>query len=99
MNTTAPLAKYWILLVALLALAAPHAALAHARLVKSGPENKADLAKAPEKVDLWFNELLDSGFNTIEVFVAGEIKSKQRTNLVQGEPVVNAKDKTHLSIT
>lgn len=98
MNTTVGLSKYWILILILLALAIPRPALAHARLVKSSPPDKAGLAVAPEKIDLWFNELLDSGFHTIEIFAAAEIKSRQRTNLVQGEAVVDAKDKTHLSV-
>lgn len=97
MNTTFPMAKFFMLLATLLVFAAPTSVLAHARLVKSSPGDKAALASSPEKIDLWFNELLDSGFNTIEIFAAAEIKSKQRTNLAQGEAVVDAKDKTHLS--
>ena len=98
MKTISCLPKIWILLVVLAVLGLRPDAHAHARLLKSNPEDKAAVAKSPAQVDLWFNELLDSGFNTIEVFPAAEIKARQRTNLAQGEAKVDAKDKTHLSV-
>lgn len=99
MKTTFPISKCFLLLAALFALATPFSALAHARLIKSNPAHKASLATVPARIDLWFNELLDSGFNTIEVYSAAEFKSKRRTNLVQGEAVVDTKDRTHLYAT
>lgn len=77
---------------------APTTAHAHARVVRSLPKNKETLSHAPARVELWFNELLDQGFHSIEVFAAGELTSKQRTNLVRGEARVDASDRTHLSV-
>ena len=87
-------------LLCLLALLAglPTAAHAHARLLRSTPASNARLAAAPERAELWFNELLDAEFNGIEIFAASELKSKQRTNLVKGRPTVDAKDRTHLTV-
>ena len=73
-------------------------AQAHARLERSSPANKAALDKAPEKIELWFNELLDDGFNSIEVFPAAELKEKKRTDFTADKPVVDAKDHTRLSV-
>jgi copper resistance protein C len=79
-------------------LAAPGSALAHARLVRSTPKLDGEVAKTPSKVELWFNELLDQGFNTISVYSATEAEAKERKNLVDGEARVDGKDRTHLSI-
>ncbi len=81
----------------LAALAMPGVAFAHAQLVRSNPANQATLAQSPPSVDLWFSELLENGFNTIEVFPAGQLQAGQRANLVQGTPQMDAKNKTHLS--
>jgi methionine-rich copper-binding protein CopC len=71
---------------------------AHARLTCSIPENKAQLAQSPGKIELWFNELLEEGsFNVVEVFAAKDLKGKKRTNLAK-TPVVDAEDKTHLIV-
>ena len=43
---------------------------AHAQLIKSDPPDKAELNESPARVDLWFNELLDDDFNSIEVIAA-----------------------------
>jgi methionine-rich copper-binding protein CopC len=81
-----------------LALGQPRLAQAHARLVRSNPPSKAEMAQAPESVELWFNELLDDGFNSVEVFAAGEPDAKQRTNLVKGKAKLDPKDRTHLIV-
>jgi methionine-rich copper-binding protein CopC len=87
-----------VCLAILLSLLGVHSALAHAQLVKSAPTDKVKLQVAPEKVELWFNELLDDGFNTIEVYSATELNARKHTNLVKGVPQVDAKERTHLSI-
>ena len=89
-----------LLLLCVLALLSglPAVAHAHARLLRSMPAGNARLAVAPERAELWFNELLDAEFNGIEIFAASELKAKQRTNLVKGRPVVDAKDRTHLTV-
>lgn len=77
---------------------ATHSALAHAQLIKSNPPDKAELKSPPIRVDLWFNELLEQGFNTIEVFPAAELSEKQHSNLTASQPKVDAKDNAHLSV-
>jgi methionine-rich copper-binding protein CopC len=75
----------------------PATALAHARLVRARPANKAELTASPERIELWFNELLDEGFNTVEVFKTREGKADKQT-LTKGNAEVDPKDRTHLSI-
>ncbi len=82
----------------LLWLAGVDSAFAHARLVKSDPADKAVLKAAPGRIDLWFNELLDEGFNSIEVFPASELTAATHTNLALDKPKVDPKDATHLFI-
>jgi methionine-rich copper-binding protein CopC len=74
-------------------------ALAHARLLRSTPADKAMLQAAPGRVDFWFSELLDEGFNTVEVYPADELNTASHTNLASAGPVVDPADKTHLSAT
>src|SRR5262249_7289507 len=74
------------------------AAQAHARLERSSPADKAALDRAPDKIELWFNELLDEGFNPIEVFPAAELKEKKHTNFAVNKPAVDANDHTRLSV-
>ena len=84
-------------------LAGPRAALAHARLVRSTPANQARLAAPPEQVELWFSELLEDGFNSVEVVQAAELTATPRTNLARdalarGAPVVDRDDRTHMTV-
>jgi copper resistance protein C len=85
-------------LSAVFVLAPPGSALAHARLVRSSPGLDGDLSQSPGQVELWFNELLDDGFNSISVFSATDADPKTRTNLVSGDARVDANDRTHLSV-
>jgi len=73
-------------------------ALAHAQLIKSNPPDKAELKQAPTRVELWFNELLDNGFNSVEVISAADLSSKNHTNLAKGPPKVDPADRTHLTV-
>lgn len=70
---------------------------AHAQMIKSDPPDKAELKESPKQADLWFNELLDEGFNTVEVFSATELSSKHPVNFAKGTPKVDPKDRTHLT--
>ena len=81
-----------------IALATPSAARAHARMVRSSPAKDAQLAQAPGQVDIWFNELLDEGFNSIDVFAATDVDASHRTGLQKGAAVLDANDRTHLSV-
>jgi len=51
------------LLLALLSVTA----LAHAKLERSEPQNNSTLEQAPQFVELWFSEELESQFSSIEV--------------------------------
>ena len=73
-------------------------ALAHAQLLKALPADKAELKQAPAKVELWFNELLEDGFNSIEVIRASDLSSKTPPNLAKGKPKLDPADGTHLEI-
>jgi methionine-rich copper-binding protein CopC len=93
-----PLLRIVLLVAFAFLLAAPREALAHARLLKSSPKD-GETIKAPEQLEFWFSELLDSGgFNKISVFPAAELKSKTHTSLTKGEPKIDSKDQTHLTI-
>jgi methionine-rich copper-binding protein CopC len=85
-------------LVILLLLLGANSARAHAQLIKSNPADKAQLKQPPARVELWFNELLDEGFNSIEVIPAPELSAKKHSNLAQGQPKVDPADRTHLTI-
>ena len=73
-------------------------ALAHAQLLKAVPADKAQLKQAPAKVELWFNELLEDGFNSIEVIRASDLSSKTPPNLAKGKPKLDPADGTHLEL-
>jgi methionine-rich copper-binding protein CopC len=85
-------------LALLLALVTAPRAFAHARLLKSSPEKGAQLAVSPDHVELWFNELLEEGFNTLEVYPTAELTANQHSNLAEGQPKVDPADPTHLSV-
>jgi methionine-rich copper-binding protein CopC len=88
----------WFLLACLFLFSNGFEVHAHARLVKSNPANAASLSDAPQRAELWFNELLDQNFNKVEVFEASDSKTKNRKNFARGEPQVDEKDKTHLAV-
>jgi methionine-rich copper-binding protein CopC len=81
-----------------LSLLGTSSALAHAQLIKSSPADKTELKQSPAHVELWFNELLDEGFNTIEIFPAEELSAKTHSNFAKGKPKVDPNDRTHLTI-
>ena len=71
---------------------------AHARLIKSLPAQKGEIPGPNLKLELWFNELLEENFNSVEVFAAGDIGSKPRVNLAKRKPVLDKVDTTHLTL-
>ncbi len=88
-----------LLLICTLALAGAPAAWAHARLVRAVPATGAEVSPAPKQIDLWFNELLEDGFNTVTVFPAADLTvGAKRANLTKGKPTVEGKDRTHLIV-
>ena len=86
------------ILCALLLLSVAPAALAHARVLRSSPAKGELLPQPPRQIDLWFNELLDEGFNAIEIFAASEVAAPKRVNLAGEKPSVDPRDRTHLSL-
>jgi len=84
--------------MALAVLGHAPAVWAHARMVRAVPENKAQLARSPEQVDLWFNELLDESFNTVEVYPSNQVDVQPRADLVAGPAQLDAKDRTHITV-
>jgi methionine-rich copper-binding protein CopC len=60
--------------LALVLLALPAAAGAHAVLVKSSPARRAVLSTPPGRVELVFNERLEPAYSTVSVWSAGEAR-------------------------
>jgi methionine-rich copper-binding protein CopC len=82
----------------LLFVAGTFSGWAHAQLIKSDPPDKAELKESPARIALWFNELLDDNFNSIEVIPAAEISAQKHSNFAKGKPEVDPTDRTHLTV-
>lgn len=67
-------------------------------MMHSSPAAGAVTSSPPAKIDLWFNELLDGKFNSIEVFPAAQLTANSRPSLTIGEPQVDPHDRTHLVV-
>ena len=61
----------WVALLCVL-IAVPGHVLAHASLVKSVPAQRAVLARAPARLQLWFSERLEPRFSSLSLFDAGD---------------------------
>lgn len=84
-----------LLLAAALLLAWAGSAHAHARLLAAIPKDHALLAGSPKQVELWFNELLENEFNSIEVF-SSAAPTGAEPNLASGPATVDPDNRTHL---
>jgi methionine-rich copper-binding protein CopC len=93
-NQTVPAAVFVILFF----LAGTFSAGAHAQLIKSNPSDRAELQESPTRIELWFNELLDEHFNSIEVIPAAELSAEKHSNFAKGKPKVDVGDRTHLTV-
>lgn len=71
------------ILIAGLALPAP--AGAHAFLVRSAPASRATLARAPERVQLWFNERLEPAYSSISVWNAAGAQVDSKDGAVSAD--------------
>lgn len=71
--------------------------LAHAQLLRSVPANHAALHDPPAKIEVWFNELIEERFLSVNVFLAAQPQGTSKTNLVEGKPQLDASDRTHLT--
>jgi methionine-rich copper-binding protein CopC len=86
-------------LITVLVFASASTVWAHARLLRAAPASGAELSAPPKQIELWFNELLEEGFNTITVFPSAELdKLDKHSNLTKGKPAVDPKDHTHLVV-
>ena len=63
-----PLALVLVIGAAILGLARPSPSLAHAVLVRSSPTARAVVARAPERVHLWFNERLEPAYSRVSIW-------------------------------
>jgi len=85
-----------LLVVFSVVLLAPAPARAHAQLLRVRPADGAELAAGPAEIDLWFNELLDDGFNSIVVIPAAQIAAPHPEDHTTGTARVDGADQTHL---
>ena len=85
-------------LALLLTLAITPGAWAHARLVRSVPKADTELSAAPKRIELWFNELLEDGFNTVKVFPAADLVVEKKRNFAKDKPQVDPADRTHMIV-
>ena len=81
------------LAAAAFALGSTAAVDAHAVLVRSSPPGRAALSKAPDRVDLWFNERLEAAFSSASVWNAAGAQMDKKDARVDGS------DPRHLSVT
>lgn len=81
-----------LLVAGYLLLVAP-AVWAHAYLVKSVPAQRAVLYRAPARIQLWFNERLESGFSSLS------IRDADGKQIESGKSEVTADDPKRLSAT
>ena len=84
------------LLLAALALAGalvPARAPAHSLLVRSRPGRGATVARAPERVQLWFSERIEPAYAQLSVW------SDAGTHVDAGDAAVDPGDPTLLSVT
>jgi methionine-rich copper-binding protein CopC len=88
----------FLCLILLLALAAAPGAWAHARLVRADPKSGAELSTAPKRIELWFNELLEDGFNTVKIFPAADVAAERKRNFARDKPQVDRADRTHVIV-
>ena len=66
--TLGPMRAILVMAIAALVVAlCDSVAFAHAKLLRTQPENKATLNQPPQKVELWFNEELQPQFDTVTV--------------------------------
>jgi methionine-rich copper-binding protein CopC len=64
----------------------------HAYLVRSAPAARATVARAPERVQLWFNERLEPAYSRVSVW------SGDGTRVDAGDVQVAASEPTRLSV-
>ncbi len=81
------------LVILLMLVFAPSAALAHAYLVKSTPAKRAVLNHGPAKIQLWFNERIEARYSSLTL-IDGNGQPVET-----GTPEVSSEDPKQLSAT
>ncbi len=89
---------YCLLVLALAGLAAPLQAWGHAQLMRSTPANLARLSTAPSRVDLWFDERLDSGSHTVRIIAVRVDLRQASAEKIAKPPRVDPVDPSHLTL-
>jgi len=82
----------------LLTLTVAPGAWAHARLLRSLPKADSELSTAPKRIELWFSELLEDGFNTVKVFPSADLAVEKKRNFAKDKPQVDSADRTHMVV-
>ena len=75
------------ILAVVLLIGMPTFVLAHAKLIRSQPKAKEVLSQPPKLIELWFNEALEPGLNTIEV------KDQQGNRVDRGQVTLSEENK------
>jgi len=78
--------------VAALGLGWPGPASSHAYLVRSTPAARAVVTRAPERVQLWFNERLEPAYSRVSVW------NREGQRVDAGDVEVAAAEPTRLSV-
>lgn len=84
-------------IIGVIAISLAQRAEAHASLVRAEPASGTTV-KNTQRIDLWFNELLEDHFNIVRVIPANQINEpdREQTNFSRGKVEVDPKDRTHL---
>jgi methionine-rich copper-binding protein CopC len=84
--------RHIVAMAALAVLVSAGGALAHSLLVRSQPERRATVTRAPEEVRLWFSERIEPAYARVSVWDAG---GKQ---VDAGDAAVDPADSTTLAV-
>ena len=79
-------------LAALLVLLLPADGWSHAYLVRSAPAARTTVGRAPERIQLWFNERLEPAYSRVSVW------SRDGKQVDTGDVEVAASEPTRLSV-
>jgi methionine-rich copper-binding protein CopC len=90
--TSVPRAFLGVTLALLLVLLLPVHGWSHAYLVRSAPAARATVGRAPERVQLWFNERLEPAYSRVSVW------SRDGKRMDTGDVEVAATEPTRLSV-
>lgn len=86
--------RAWLAVSCVVAMALGHAppASAHAYLVRSTPAARAVVTRAPERVQLWFNERLEPAYSRVSVW------NRDAQRVDAGDVQVGPAESTRLSV-